>query len=264
MCAVIWRVSLLLLALALPGTAAKAAECEFMRFGSGRFTVCSVDVTQNEVRLFLRDGAGAPYGDFSALPEGVRIAMNGGMYHEDRRPVGHYIEDGAQQMRVIENAGPGNFGLLPNGVLCLRAGRADVIETLRYVAEAPACTHATQSGPMLVIDGALHPRFLPDSNSFKRRNGVGTSADGKTLYLAISANAVTFDTFGRLFRDALGVPNALFLDGSISRLYDAETGRNDGGARMGPILAVMDNAPTPQTGTQPASDATGTTGADTN
>ena len=33
---------------------------------------------------------------------------------------------------MITNAGPGNFGLLPNGVLCLRDGRADVIETLRF------------------------------------------------------------------------------------------------------------------------------------
>ena len=83
-------------------------------------------------------------------------------------------------MRVITNAdGPGNFGLLPNGVFCIRDGRADVIETLRFAEEAPNCRFATQSGPMLVIDGALHPRFMRDSTSRYIRNGVGTRADGR-------------------------------------------------------------------------------------
>lgn len=225
--------------------AASAAECAAERVDGNRYTICRVDVATDTVRLFLNDPETAqPYGSFSALPDTVQIAMNGGMYHEDRRPVGHYVEDGDTVMRVIPNAGPGNFGLLPNGVLCLNDGSARVVETLRYVEEAPACRYATQSGPMLVIDGELHPRFLPDSDSRKRRNGVGMSPDGATLWMAITDNAVTFHAFGSLFRDHLGADQALFLDGSISRLYirdDVAGGpRLDGGPRMGPILAVTD------------------------
>ncbi|MGR3434935.1 MAG: phosphodiester glycosidase family protein [Shimia sp.] len=238
-----WRTRL---ALALGLAAAPAAihatgyACETIRWEGDRFTICEVRPAEAEVRLYLRRADGTVYGGFQALPDRVALAMNAGMYHEDRRPVGHYVEDGVQAMRVVPGPGPGNFGLVPNGILCLRPGRADVIETRAYMARRPDCTHATQSGPMLVIDGALHPRFLPDSTSRKRRNGVGTSADGRTMWWALSEDAVTFDTFGRLFRDRLGVPNALFLDGSISRMYIRDAGRLDGGPRLGPILAVVD------------------------
>jgi len=100
-------------------------------------------------------------------------------------------------------------------------------------------SYATQSGPMLVIDGALHPRFLPDSTSRYVRNGVGTSADGKRTVFAISRNAVTFHEFGRLFRDGLDLPNALYFDGNISRLYAPSIGRNDAGFAMGPVVGVV-------------------------
>lgn len=237
----IWRIKVLLIGLlAVIAGPSLAATCTPQRFDGHRFTVCSIDMTQSKVRLFLRDETGAPYGHFAALPQGVQIAMNGGMYHADRRPVGHYVENGVEEMRVVPNAGPGNFGMLPNGVLCLREGQAQVIETLRFIDQAPDCTHASQSGPMLVIDGVLHPRFIPGSTSRKRRNGVGTSADGLTMYWAMSNGVVNFDTFARLFRDALAVPNALFIDGTVSRLYAPELGRNDGGPAMGPILAVVD------------------------
>jgi uncharacterized protein YigE (DUF2233 family) len=164
--------------------------------------------------------------------------MNGGMYHDDRRPVGHYVENGTEEMSLVRNAGPGNFGLLPNGVLCLTDDTAAVIETLAYDADRPDCRYASQSGPMLVLDGALHPRFLPDSTSFNIRNGAGVTGDG-TLWFAISNEAVTFHHFARLFRDALQAPNALYLDGSVSRLYAPEIGRHDIGFPMGPILGTV-------------------------
>ena len=92
---------------------------------------------------------------------------------------------------------------------------------------------------MLVIGGTLHPAFNPDGTSRKRRNGVGLSADGKTLWFAISDAPVNFDTFARLFRDRLGTPDALYLDGVVSRLYAPSLGRDDGGLDMGPIVAIV-------------------------
>jgi uncharacterized protein YigE (DUF2233 family) len=235
-------VSLCLLAL-LPG-AAQAVECRDLQLDYNRFTICEVNAAE-DLRLFLRDSSGAVLGQFSAvqdsLPDGqtLQFAMNAGMYHDDRAPVGLYIQDGQQEMRVVPNAGPGNFGLLPNGVFCIRPGRADVIETLRFIDESPSCRDATQSGPMLVIDGELHPRFLPDSSSRYVRNGVGTSADGKRVVFAISRNPVTFHEFGSLFRDTLGLPNALYFDGKISRMYAPAHGRDDPGFRLGPIVGVV-------------------------
>jgi len=230
----------------LPAESQSAAGCRAVSFDGAPFTICEVDARTADIRLFLHDADGLPYATFGRLASALEaqgrrlvLAMNGGMYHEDRSPVGHYIEDGAEKMRVIATPGPGNFGLLPNGILCLRRGQADVIETERYLAESPACRHATQSGPMLVIDGDLHPRFLPDSTSRYIRNGVGTSADGGRMVWAISEAPVTFHHFGRLFRDGLDLPNALFLDGNVSRLFVAETGRSDFGRPMGPILGVV-------------------------
>ncbi len=229
---------------------ASAVTCEKVTYGQKRYTICEVDAANEDLRLFLKDESGSVLGHFSSVndalaSEGKRLAfaMNAGMYHDDRSPVGHYVENGQEQMRVIANPGPGNFGLLPNGVFCIREGRADVFETLDFVDQSPDCAFATQSGPMLVIDGELHPRFLPDSTSRYVRNGVGTSSDGTRAVFAISDDYVTFHEFGSLFRDVLETPNALFLDGNISRMYERASNRSDVGFSLGPIVGVVEDAP---------------------
>lgn len=233
---------------ALAGLTAQAeVVCTERSFDGLAYSACEVDPRNDALRLFLDAPSGGKYGQFSAIEavlaatgQTLAFAMNGGMYHDDRAPVGHYIEDGQEVMRVIPNAGPGNFGLLPNGVFCIREDRADVIETLAYQAARPECRYATQSGPMLVIDGELHPRFLPDSTSRYIRNGVGTSEDGTRVVFVISDQAVTFHEFGRIFRDDLGLPQALFLDGSVSRLHAPQLNRSDFGRWLGPIVGVVE------------------------
>jgi len=226
--------------------AGAAAACEVVEHKGVRYTVCTVDAARATLRLFLDGPDGAPLGEFRAVDaalaaEGLRLsfAMNAGMYHADRAPVGHYVENGETRRGVIRGASPGDFGLVPNGVFCIRPGRADVIETEAFLARAQRCTHATQSGPMLVIDGALHPRFLPDGTSRYVRNGVGTSADGRRAVFAISNSSVNFHDFGTLFRDVLKTPNALYFDGNVSRLHAPRIGRSDLGRRMGPIVGTV-------------------------
>jgi len=92
---------------------------------------------------------------------------------------------------------------------------------------------------MLVIDGELHPRFIPNGTSKNVRNGVGTTTDGNRAVFAISNQVVNFHDFATLFRDHLNLPNALFFDGTISRLYDDASGRSDFGWQMGPIVGVL-------------------------
>ncbi len=233
------------IAVLFSGHAAGAVTCERVTYDGNRYTLCTVEPAKQALELFLYAPDELPYGQFTRLEDtlakdgkALLFAMNGGMYHEDRAPVGHYVENGREAMRVISRPGPGNFGLLPNGILCIRKNRADVIETRDFLATRPNCIHATQSGPMLVVEGELHPRFLPDSTSRYIRNGVGTSGNGRRAVFAISDNAVTFHEFARLFRDHLQMPNALFLDGNVSRLYAPQLGRRDAGRLMGPIVGV--------------------------
>lgn len=199
-----------------------------------------------DLRLWLTAPDGRPMGSFDRLraaveAEGLTLefAMNAGMYHPDRRPVGLYVEKGAQSAPLVTRAGPGNFGMLPNGVFCIGATDFAVIESRAFAAAPRPCRYATQSGPMLVIGGKLHPRFLPDSDSRHIRNGVGVSPDGHTAYFAISARPISFHDLARLFRDALGTPDALYLDGTISRLHAPGLGRDDGGFPMGPIVGLV-------------------------
>ena len=237
----------LLAALWIAGPAPASGHCERVTFDGAPFSVCRAE-PGSDVRLFLDSEEGNLLGGFDAVDgalatEGKRLAaaMNGGMYHRDRSPVGLYVEEGEQRMRLITSDGPGNFGLLPNGVLCIKDGRFRVVESRAFAAEGPDCDHATQSGPMLVIDGDLHPRFLPGSSSRFLRNGVGIAPDG-ALLMAISDAPVNFHHFARLFRDGLGVRDALFLDGKVSRLHAPDLGRSDIGFPLGPILGIVEPA----------------------
>lgn len=233
-----------LVAMTLP---AMAGICEKRDFDGQGYVVCTLAAEQEPgLRLWLNGPDGRVLGDFTAvrrmLAEGevLGFAMNAGMYHPDFTPVGLYVSDGVSQHDLVTAGGGGNFGMLPNGVFCTGGARPyQVIESRAFARAAPDCRIATQSGPMLVIDGALHPRFLVDSDSRYVRNGVGVSPDGQTAWFAISDRAVTFHEFGRLFRDGLGARDALYFDGSISRLYAPSLGRADFGRRLGPIIGYV-------------------------
>jgi len=244
------RLALLVLACLACAKAPLYADvaCAPRQFDGASFVTCRVSLPQADLRLFHHDAHGRLFGQFPALARDLDargkelvFAMNAGMYHADRAPVGLHVEAGRVQSPLMTGDGPGNFHLKPNGVFFVRAdGTAGVLDTESYQALAPSPCFATQSGPMLVIDGQLHPAIRPDGTSRKMRNGVGVSADGRTAWFAITILPVNFDTFARLFRDELGVPNALFLDGGIaSKVHAPALGLTGEGVEMGPILGVV-------------------------
>jgi uncharacterized protein YigE (DUF2233 family) len=237
--------ALLLLLAAGPAAPAAAAEddlCQPRVFEDAVYTVCIIDLRESELRLHAADEQGVPLGSFSALEDylqtqGRRLvfAMNAGMYDEGLKPIGLYVENGIRLHKANTRDGYGNFHLKPNGVFYIAQGQAGVMETGAFLKSGIKPDFATQSGPMLVIDGKLHPKFGPQSTSYKKRNGVGMVDKGRVVF-AISESGVTFHAFARFFRDELGAMNALFLDGSISSLHYG--GRSDGFFPLGPIVAV--------------------------
>jgi uncharacterized protein YigE (DUF2233 family) len=230
------------------------AECRADTFEGAPYSVCEADPADVDVRIFWQDDKGAPYPVFNALDDDLEdqgldlaFAMNGGMFGEDFSPIGLYIENGrelrpANTTDAHPDARPvPNFYKKPNGVFYVGEAGAGVMETARFLAERPPADFATQSGPLLVIEGAIHPAFIVGSSDRKRRNGVGVCKGGVVRF-AISDSAVNFHDFARFFRDHLGCPNALFLDGgSAPGLYAPELNRNDwpGHGSYGPIVGAV-------------------------
>ena len=228
---------------------AEPPKCAEMEHLSGRYTVCTFDPEKETIRLYGAATLGRGGASYDRLNthllrnnQHMSFAMNGGMYHPGYGPVGLLVEHGRQTGGLNRGDAFGNFFMKPNGVFWVRDGKAGVMETEAYAKAGLSPVEATQSGPMLVIDGQIHPRFLPDATSLQIRNGVGILPDGRVAF-AISNDPVRFHDFATLFRDRLHSKNALFLDGSISSLYAPEIRRHDRGAVMGTIIAVVKNLP---------------------
>src|SRR5436305_14088083 len=96
----------------------------------------------------------------------------------------------------------------PNGIFFVAGETAGVLETGAYLKRQLQPDIATQSGPMLVINGRLHPRFVRANISLKPRSGVGVR-NAHTVVFAISDGEVSFQAFGRLFLDELKCNDAL-------------------------------------------------------
>ncbi len=185
----------------------------------------TVDPKQEQVELFWKDDAGDILNSLSRLKEYAEgsgrklvFAMNGGMYMEDRTPLGLFIQNQQQIKRLNEATGKGNFYLMPNGVFYITTDHVPVICTTgEFKEKKDKILHATQSGPMLVIAGQLHPAFVKGSKNMHIRNGVGVLPDDRLVF-AMSRTEVNFYDFASFFKD-LGCTNALYLDGFVSRTY---------------------------------------------
>ncbi|RUX34973.1 hypothetical protein EN994_34675, partial [Mesorhizobium sp. M7A.F.Ca.CA.002.09.1.1] len=159
--------------------------CRDFTFEATSYLVCEVDPKRYQLELFWKDAAGKPFQSLhnlhaaqQAIGRTMLFGINAGMYHPNLAPVGLYVERGQEMASVKTGSGSGNFSLQPNGIFYIRDGRAAVRATRDFVKRRPTVDYATQSGPMLVIDGKLHPKFQADGTSRKTRDGVGVRKDG--------------------------------------------------------------------------------------
>lgn len=216
-----------------------------LAFRNKTFTVLGTFPDSCTVSLHWLDPKGRRFSDLDRLRrylmgQGSEILLltNAGMFRPDGSPQGLYVEDG-HEWRPLDLGNPDgtNFYLKPNGVFALVGSVPYVLETDSFLRwpHRHAVTQASQSGPMLVWRGELHPAFREGSANRHYRSGIGVSKDGH-LFFAISDQPTNFFDFGLFFRDVLECPNALYLDGAISLCY-APPKRQDLGGWFGPMLS---------------------------
>jgi uncharacterized protein YigE (DUF2233 family) len=209
-----------------------------------QYFICTLNSHEYKVELFNRlPNNGGNY-DFRTIAtekgKALLFAMNGGMYEQDLRPVGLYVSKGKTINPLNTKDGTGNFyNLKPNGVFFIdRNQDATVVTTDVFASGHYEPEIATQSGPMLVIDGAFNSNFKETSVNFNVRNGVGITRDRRVAFV-VSVDKVNFYELSQLFREKLGCANALYLDGFVSQYFAPELQNEPvAGVPLGVFIAV--------------------------
>ena len=198
-----------------------------------------------QIQMVFKDEQGKRYSSLNSSStalepgESLLFATNGGMFHEDRTPVGLFIEDNEVRFKLNTDGGHGNFFLKPNGVFAIsQNGQALVTTSEQWDTENRAqIEFATQSGPMLVINGTIHPVFTEGSANRNIRSGVGVDQTGNVLF-GISEASMNFHDFATAFQEE-GCTNALYLDGGISLFH---TPARPAEGNFGVIIQVVGNS----------------------
>jgi uncharacterized protein YigE (DUF2233 family) len=160
------------------------------------------------------------------------------MYQTDNKPLGLYIENQKTLVPLNTQAGTGNFYLRPNGVFYITTDNKAFVTATEDFRDDGRVKFATQSGPLLVVDGSINPEFKKDSANVYLRNGVCVRDDGKTIF-AISRREVNFYEFAGYFQKS-GCRNALYLDGYVSRMYLPENNFTDLDGDFGVIIGIRE------------------------
>jgi uncharacterized protein YigE (DUF2233 family) len=207
-----------------------------------QYTVVRVDDPQR-LQLFLRDDSGTPFHRFEKLntwlqarKKHLRFAMNAGMFEPDYSPVGLFIARAQELAPLNLRRGQGNFYMKPNGVFLVTSAGPRIVESSKYSEKSTDVLLATQSGPLLIEHGVMHPRLGAVSKFI--RNGVGVAA-GKVMFV-ISNEPVSLYDLAQYFKNELACEDALYFDGTVSALYSSELGRSDSTVDLGPMIAIVD------------------------
>jgi uncharacterized protein YigE (DUF2233 family) len=193
-----------------------------------RYVVYKPDLTKVALALYWKNDSAQiirSLGNLKAYTQqhGQKLvfAMNAGMYMTDNSPLGLFIEKGKTVRGLNVAKATGNFYLKPNGVFFItRNNKTGICRTEdwdRTNRPNAGIQYATQSGPMLVIDSAIHPAFKEGSTNLHIRNGVGILPNGNPVFI-MSKQAVSFYDFALQFQK-MGCKQALYLDGFVSRTY---------------------------------------------
>jgi len=223
-------------------------EVQQVTYRKQTFDALIVDLKTHEINFFLQNKKKQKFKSLGRLKKYLEkqgqqlvFATNAGMYLSNNIPQGLYIENG-QKIRPIDLSDSKralNFYMKPNGVFLLTDKQAFVVESSAIDSIEQKISYATQSGPVLLLNGELHPKFNEGSTSKYIRSGVGIMSDGKVIF-AISNERVNFYDFAMLFKEVYNCKNALYLDGAISKMYLPALGRRDTGGNFGAIIGIVE------------------------
>lgn len=209
-----------------------------------KYIIFEADSNEQTIQLYYKDGSGKRFASLGSLANSLKqqetrllFAMNAGMYMEDRQPLGLYVESGEQLRPLNERTNAnGNFYLMPNGVFAIDGkGKMTITKTADFN-QLTDIEYATQSGPLLLIDGEMHPAFNKGSSNLNIRNGVGILPNGNLLCV-MSKEPVNFYDFASFFA-AKGCKNALYLDGFVSKVYYPDEEWVQKGGNFGAIIGI--------------------------
>lgn len=222
----------------------------FYQFGKpsnedDRFVSYIVNPKKQTLRFFWKNEKGEHFKNAENLISWLKsknkkllFSTNGGMYKNDNSPQGLFIENKIVKSEIDTSNGNGNFYLKPNGVFYLTTDKNPMICKTEDFVNNGKIKYATQSGPMLVIDGEIHAAFKKNSTNLNIRNGVGILPNNQIIF-AISKKEINFYDFAEYFKK-LGCKNALYLDGFVSRTYLPEKNWKQIDGNFGVIIGVTE------------------------
>lgn len=196
----------------------------------------------NNIQMFYKDQSDNRFWNIWNVKQSVEkqgkqlvFAMNGGMYTPLYKPVGLFIDQGKEIQPINLKNGDNNFCWKPNGVFAIdNNGKAQVTVSEKF--SNSNIRFATQSGPMVLINGRMHEGF-ESSNSGYVRNAVGVKSNGD-VFFCISLKAVTFQQLAE-FMMKNNCVNALYFDGSVSEMYCPQNNQWDCGSSFGVIVGFV-------------------------
>lgn len=220
------------------GLSASVSRAETIEHRNAKFTVYRFDPRAEKLELFLRNDQNQSILTFRNLEKylnakgrRLKLAVNSGIYEPGFIPSGLHISEGRTLVKLNLKTVPAhvspkpNFYLQPNGVFFIRSdGTAAVLASRQFSGSGEKPLLATQSGPLLVANGRIHPIFEKNSTSRLLRNGIGVDRKGRVVIacshrLPNTPGRINLHGFAELFRDKLTCPNALYLDGDISDIF---------------------------------------------
>lgn len=212
-----------------------------------KILACTVDAKTQNVNLYWKNEKGEILKSIQGLKNYVEsknqtltFAMNGGMFTQDFYPLGLFIQNGKTLKALNKANADGNFYLKPNGVFYVTTDNTPFVCKTSDFTDNGKIKFATQSGPMLVIDGEIHSAFKEGSTNLNIRNGVGILPDNKIVF-AISKTEINLYDFAKYFQ-SLGCKNALYLDGYVSRMYLLEKNWTQTDGSFGVMIGVTNMA----------------------